>query len=131
MTPLRYATLAATVMIGLPASASATQSGIAPAPVTVAPAAPQPGLSLEDLVRLHVAVTSLMTHPTPDALTTIQEIRGLMITRLSPAPVSAVPPAETEREGRPGEPGESGRQAAALTRPLKACSRLGWHGTRD
>ncbi len=76
MTPLRYATLAATVIIGLLASASAAQASNAPAPVTVAPAAPQPGLSLDDLVRLHVAVTSLMTHPTPGALTTIQEIRS-------------------------------------------------------
>ena len=81
MKPIHSAALAATVMVALHAPSAAAQSTAAPALATAA-VAPQPSsLSMEELVRLHVAVTSLMTHPTPDALATIQEIRGLMIAR--------------------------------------------------
>ncbi len=90
MKPIRLGALAATVMVALHASGAAAQSPAEPAPATVAIASSPSGLSMDELLRLHVAVTSLMTHPTPDALATIQEMRSLMIARLeTAAPVSS------------------------------------------
>ncbi len=87
MKPIHSAALAATVMVSLHASAAAAQSTVDPALASTAvtsTAVPTPptSLSVDEVARLHVAVTSLMTHPTPDALATIQEIRGLMMARL-------------------------------------------------
>jgi hypothetical protein len=94
MTPICSAALAATVMLALHAPGAAAQSPAEPALATVALASSPSRLSVDELVRLHVAVTSLMTHPTPDALATIQEIQALMIARLETAtPVSSGPAA--------------------------------------
>lgn len=84
MKPIWSAALAATLMVALHASGAAAQSA-EPALATAAVASPPSSLSAHELVRLHTAVTSLITHPTPDALATIQEIRGLMIARLQSA----------------------------------------------
>jgi hypothetical protein len=79
MKPIRSAALAAAMMVALHASVAATL------PSSISP---------DELVRLHVAVASLMTHPTSDALATIQEIGRLMIARLqTAAPVSSGPAA--------------------------------------
>lgn len=83
MKPIHSAALAATVMVALHASAAAAQSTADPALASAAVATPETSLSVDEVVRLHVAVTSLLTHPTPDALATIQGIRGLMIARLA------------------------------------------------
>lgn len=59
---------------------------------TAAVASSPPSLSADELARLHVAVISLMTHPNPDALSTIQETSRLLIERLDTVgPVSTGP----------------------------------------
>ena len=65
--------MAATLMVGVHASGAAAQSAAEPAVARAAVVASPASLSVDELVRLHVAVTSLITHPTPDALATIQE----------------------------------------------------------
>jgi hypothetical protein len=93
MTPIRSAALAAATMVALHASGSAAQSAADTVPGT-APVATWPSsLSPDELVRLHVAVTSLLTHPTSDALATIQEIRRLVIARLDTAATLSSGPA--------------------------------------
>lgn len=85
MKPIHAAALAATAMVVLHASGAGAQSSVEPAPAAAAVASPPPSVSVDEMVRLHLAVTSLMTHPTPDALATIQESRRLMIARLEAA----------------------------------------------
>jgi hypothetical protein len=93
MKPIRSVALAATLLVALHASGAA-QSAADSAPVISAVATSPASLSPDDLVRLHVAVVSLMTQPTSDALATIQEIRRLMIARLETAgPVRSGPTA--------------------------------------
>jgi len=92
MTPIQSVALAVTAVVALHASDAAAQSAGEPPLASVAVASSPPSLSVDEVVRLHVAVTSLMFHPTPDALATIQETRRLMIARLETAgPVSAGP----------------------------------------
>jgi hypothetical protein len=62
MKPIRSAALAATLMAALHASSAAAQSA-EPALATAAAVSPS-FLSVDELVRLHVAVTSLITQPT-------------------------------------------------------------------
>jgi hypothetical protein len=95
MKPIRSAALAAAMMVALHASGAAAQSAAADSAPAVSVAATLPSsISPDELVRLHVAVASLMTHPTSDALATIQEIGRLMIARLqTAAPVSSGPAA--------------------------------------
>jgi hypothetical protein len=94
MTPIHSGALAAAMMVALHASGAAAQSAADSVPAISAAATVPSPLSPDELVRLHVAVLSLMTHPTSDALATIQEIRRLMISRLEVAgPVTSGPAA--------------------------------------
>jgi predicted RNA polymerase sigma factor len=93
MTPIHSGALAAAMMVALHASGAAAQSADTVPAIAALATVPSP-LSPDELVRLHVAVVSLMTHPTSDALATIQELRRLMISRLEVAgPVTSAPAA--------------------------------------
>ena len=78
-------TISGAVAVGLltlHAAGGVAQSPAAPALASVAATSASASLSVEEMVRLHAAVTRLFSHPTPEALATIQEVRDLLIERL-------------------------------------------------